>query len=194
MIHSLETERLLLRPLQLADAEWTQQLFPHWEIVRYLAARVPWPYPEDGAWTYYRDIALPAMERGDEWHWSLRLKSDPGPMIGSIAVMRSENDNRGFWLGLPWQGIGLMTEAAEAATDFWFEELGFPRMRVPKAQVNRASSRISEKNGMRLIAIEDRDHVSGRLPAEIWEITAEEWRAHRISSPPPLKTKESRPK
>ena len=85
MIHSLETGRLLLRPLQLADAEWTQQLFPHWEIVRYLAARVPWPYPADGALTYYRDIALPAMERGDEWHWSLRLKSDPSQMIGSMT-------------------------------------------------------------------------------------------------------------
>lgn len=32
----------------------------------------------DGAHVFYRDVALPAIERGDEWHWSLRLKSQPG--------------------------------------------------------------------------------------------------------------------
>jgi ribosomal-protein-alanine N-acetyltransferase len=48
-IPALETARLLLRPLQLDDAEQVQILFPHWEIVRYLASRMPWPYPPDGA-------------------------------------------------------------------------------------------------------------------------------------------------
>jgi ribosomal-protein-alanine N-acetyltransferase len=74
----LETERLLLRPLRLADAEQTQLLFPQWEIVQYLNAIVPWPYPDDGAFAYYRDRALPAMARGDEWHWTLRLKEKTG--------------------------------------------------------------------------------------------------------------------
>src|SRR5207253_6299536 len=39
----LYTERLILRPLELADAEAIQQQFPNWEVVRYLNARVPWP-------------------------------------------------------------------------------------------------------------------------------------------------------
>lgn len=37
MTPELETPRLLLRPLELADAAETQILFPQWEIVRYLA-------------------------------------------------------------------------------------------------------------------------------------------------------------
>jgi len=65
MIPTLETRRLLLRPLELADAEQAQILFPHWEIVRHLADAVPWPYPADGAHCFYRDVALPAVERGD---------------------------------------------------------------------------------------------------------------------------------
>jgi hypothetical protein len=32
---------------------------------------------------------------------------------------------------------------------------------------------------MRLVAREEREYVSGRLPTEIWEITAEEWNARR---------------
>ena len=65
---TLETTRLLLRPLELADAPQIQALFPNWEIVRHLAAQVPWPYPADGAYRYIRDIALPAEERGEAWH------------------------------------------------------------------------------------------------------------------------------
>jgi ribosomal-protein-alanine N-acetyltransferase len=183
VISELETERLFLRPLQLADAETTQRLFPQWEIVRYLANHVPWPYPADGAFTYYRDIVLPAMACGEEWHWNLRLKSDPSQVIGSVALMKNEKNNRGFWIGLPWQRKGLMTEAAYAVTSYWFDVLGFPVLRVPKAIVNTASRRISENSGMRVIATEERDYVSGRLLTEIWEITAEEWRAKATPNP-----------
>ena len=179
MIVPLETPSLILRPLELADAEQTQKLFPRWEIVRFLNGRVPWPYPNDGAFTFYRDVALPAMARGEEWTWSLRLKTNPDQLIGSIGLMKEANNNRGFWLGLAWQGQGLMSEAADAVTDYWFDDLRFPVLRIPKAVENTASRRISEKQGMRMIAIEERDYVSGRLPAEIWEITAEEWRARR---------------
>jgi len=72
-----------------------------------------------------------------------------------------------------------MSEACEAATDFWFETLHFPVLRAPKAVANQASRRISEKQGMRVIATEEREYVSGRMVTEIWEITADEWRAGR---------------
>lgn len=73
-----------------------------------------------------------------------------------------------------------MTEACEVVTDYWFEVLKFPFLRVPKAIGNASSRRISEKQGMRVIAVEERDYVSGRLPAEIWEITSKEWRARKL--------------
>lgn len=174
-VPALETVRLLLRPLEISDAEQIQNLFPHWEIVRYLQNRVPWPYPPDGALTYIRDIALPAMERGDSWHWTLRLKTELDQIIGSISLMTSHNKNRGFWMGSHWQGRGLMSEACDAVTNYWFDVLKFPVLRAPKAMENAASRRISEKQGMRVIRSETRDYVSGRLPGEIWEITAEEW-------------------
>ncbi len=179
MTPTLKTPRLILRQLELADAGQTQILFPQWDIVRLLAKRVPWPYPHDGAYRFYHDVALPAIEKGDEWHWTLRLKSDPDQLIGSICLMRNENDNRGFWMGLPWQRQRLMTEACEAVNDYWFFTLKFPVMRVPKAIANTASRRISEKHGMRVVAVEDREYVSGVFPGEIWEITVQEWRAFR---------------
>jgi RimJ/RimL family protein N-acetyltransferase len=176
MIVELETKRLLLRPLQLADAEETERLFPQWEIVKFLNAGVPWPWPQGLAHLRYRDFILPAIERGEEWHWSMRLKDSPQHLIGKMSLQKDEWDNRGYWLGLPWQGRGLMTEAVAAANDYWFDVLGFHVLRAPKATANIASRRISEKTGMRVIASLERDYVCGRLPAEVWEITAEEWR------------------
>ncbi|MFD2265197.1 GNAT family N-acetyltransferase [Lacibacterium aquatile] len=176
---TLETPRLLLRPLELADAEAAQHLFAHWEIVRHLNAVVPWPYPGDGCHIFYRDVCLPEMERGDAWHWSLRLRNDPSIFIGAISLYRLAGNNRGFWVGLPWQGQGYMSEASEAATDYWFDVLQFPLLEVPKAIDNKGSRRISEKTGMRVVRTEERAFVEGRMPAEIWQITAEEWRVRR---------------
>ena len=176
MIVPLETKRLFLRPLQLEDAAEAERLFPQWEIVKFLNALVPWPWPKGQALQQYHDVILPAIERGEEWHWSLRLKESPERLIGKISLHQDEWDNRGYWLGLPWQGQGLMTEAVAAVNDYWFDVLGFKVLRAPKAVANIASRRISEKTGMHVIATLERDYVCGRLPAEIWEITAEEWR------------------
>lgn len=93
--------------------------------------------------------------------------------------MKGEHVNRGFWLGLPWQGQGLMTEASEVVTSYWFNILQFPALRVPKAVANTASRCISKREGMRLVALKEHDYVCGRLPTEVWEITAEEWRARQ---------------
>jgi len=169
--------QLLLRPLSLSDVDAVQEKFSRWQIVQFLSSVVPWPYPADGALTFIRDIALPAMEKGTAWHWSIRLAEAPDRLIGVISLMDGPDDNRGFWLVPEWQGQGLATEAANAVTDYWFETLGRPALRVPKAIGNTASRRISERAGMRVIASCERDYVSGRLPAEIWEITREEWRS-----------------
>jgi RimJ/RimL family protein N-acetyltransferase len=175
----LETARLVLRPVALDDAGQLQALFPQWEIVRLLSNEIPWPYPPDGALTYLRDVALPAIAAGTLWMWTIRLKSDVDRVIGAIDLKVSPDENRGFWIAPPWQGRGLMTEAAGAVTDFWFDVLAQPVLRAPKASANVPSRRISEKQGMRIVATEERDYVGGRMPVDVWEITVEEWRMRR---------------
>ena len=176
---SLHTPRLVLQPLCLADADAIQQRFPHWEVVRYLNDVVPWPYPEDGALSYLRDVALPAMARGEEWHWTLRLLARPDEVIGSISLMDQVDNNRGFWLSPPWQGQGLMSEACKVIDAYWFQTLGRALMRVPKAAANERSRRISERGAMRLVSSEKGRFVSGEFACELWEITREEWLENR---------------
>jgi [ribosomal protein S5]-alanine N-acetyltransferase len=176
-IPTFTTARLVLRPLDLSDADAIQALFPRWEIVRYLTRHVPWPYPADGAVRFIRDAALPAMREGREWHWSIRFAGEPARLIGAIGLLDRPGDNRGFWLDPTWQGQGLMSEACVPVTDYWFETLRRPVLQVVKAVANVPSRRISERGGMRLVATTEWDFVSGRLPTEVWEITREEWRA-----------------
>jgi len=174
-IPTFQTRRLILTPLELTDAPAIQRLFPHWEVVRYLDSRVPWPYPDDGALTYVRDHALPAVAAGCEWHWMIRMADDPAQSIGSISLYDQPGNHRGFWLAPQWQGKGYMREACEAINAYWFETLGRPVMQVPKAVGNLASRRVSEREGMRMIATQQGDFVCGTLPKEIWEMTREDW-------------------
>jgi [ribosomal protein S5]-alanine N-acetyltransferase len=178
-IPTITTSRLILRPLDLSDADAIQDRFPQWEIVRLLASHVPWPYPADGALGYIRDVALPAMRQRTEWHWPIRLKTAPDRLIGAISLTDKPGENRGFWLDPDFWGQGLMSEACAAVTDYWFETLERPVLREHKAAANEPSRRISERGGMRLIETRERGYVSGRLPAELWEITREEWRGRR---------------
>ncbi|MFS2224838.1 GNAT family N-acetyltransferase [Pantoea sp. B65] len=178
----LVTDRLILLPLTPEDAEQMQQIFPRWEIVRHLAATVPWPFPDNGAQRYVNQVALPAVAAGTAWFWSIRRQADPAVMIGLICLSDDADNNRGFWLVPEWQRQGLMTEASRAVTDFWFNTLQRPRLRAPKASENDGSRKISTNSGMRLFSRGKKQYVAGLLDSEVWEITREEWLAQQNRS------------
>jgi ribosomal-protein-alanine N-acetyltransferase len=115
-IPNLITARLILRALRPADSDAIQRVFPHWEILKFMGATIPWPYPEDGASSYVQNIAIPAMREGREWHWTIRPLNQPNLLIGMISLMDQPDDNRGFWLNPDWQGQGLMSEACQIVT------------------------------------------------------------------------------
>ncbi|HEX4848130.1 MAG TPA: GNAT family N-acetyltransferase [Novosphingobium sp.] len=176
MVPTLETDRLILRPLTLDDEAAIQRIFPQWEIVRWLDAKVPWPYPDDGARFFLEQVALPQMARGEGWHWSIRRRAEPAELIGEITLQESDLTNRGFWIDPEWHGRGFASEAADAVTAFWFGTLDRPVLRIAKAAGNIASRRISQKQGMRMVRQFEGELVSGPCPFELWELTREEWR------------------
>ena len=179
MIPNLETERLILKPLCREDIDAIQQVFPQWEIVRWLDARVPWPYPEDGARSFIEQVVLPAAKAGTGWHWSIRRRADPATLIGEITLQDDPRNNRGFWIVPEWQRHGYAGEAADAVTQFWFEVLSKPVLHVPKAAANIASRRISERQGMQVIEVFKGQLVGGEYDFELWELLREVWLARR---------------
>lgn len=179
-IPTLNTVRLVLKQLTLDDAPQIQKIYPKWEIVKFMSSGTPWPFPENGAENFIKNSALPDMSKGFGWFWTIRTKSSPEKVIGLICLNDRENDNRGFWLSLEYQGQGYMREASIAATDYWFNTLNKTVLRVPKAAKNIRSKNISTGSGMRLIATGKKEYVSGLLDSELWEITRDEWNKIRL--------------
>lgn len=177
----LRTPRLVLRPLRSKDAPVIQMRFPRWDIVCWLDAKVPWPYPADGAAVHVA-TCLAEMERGEKAHWAIIPRSGPADLIGVISLWPDDgtfNGQRGFWLDPDFQGQGLMSEAADRVTDYAFCDLGWPSLCVTNAQPNLASRRIKEKQGARLIDMRSARCVGGQVSQMVWELMREEWLARR---------------
>jgi len=174
-IPKLQTERLILKQVSFDDIESYRKHFVDYEIIRHLAAAVPWPYPEDGIEQFFNSI-LPQQGK-ERWSWGLFLKENPTELIGVIELWRKGTpENRGFWLGKKFWGQGIMTEAVYSVMDFAFNQLGFKKLVFANALGNKRSRRIKEKTGAKLIGSEPAKFVDPNLTQhEIWELTKEDW-------------------
>lgn len=174
----LETARLILRPYAPSDVDAVQRIFPQWEVVRWLHAGIPWPYPDDGAAANMADC-LARTARGERHFWAITLKGDDA-LRGRIDLWPfdgEKRDMRGFWLDPALQGQGLMTEAAEAVTRYAFRVLEWPFLYLTNAAANRASGRVKEKQGAVLVDVEPRQYVSGPAEGQIWRLDRDAWLA-----------------
>lgn len=177
----LETAQLILRPLEARDTAAVQRIFPQWELVRWLHAGIPWPYPEDGAATNMAQC-LERRAKGERFFWAITLKGGDDTLVGRIDLWPFDGqvrDTRGFWLDPELWGRGLMTEAADAVTDYAFRDLGWPVLYLTNALANRGSGRVKEKQGAELIDVESRAYVSGPGEGQVWRLTREAWLAGR---------------
>jgi len=189
----LKTPRLILRPVRTKDTPVIQRRFPKWEIVRWLDAKVPWPYPADGAATFVAGC-LEEMASGEKSHWAIIPRSGPTDLIGLINLWPDDGTNggqRGFWLDPDFQRRGLMTEAADRVTDYAFRDLGWPTLCVTNAQGNQGSRRIKEKQGARLIDLRIAHCVSGQVTQMVWQLRREDWMARQPLQPPTLSRAEA---
>lgn len=178
---TLETDRLILRPVREDDAPAIQRGFADWEVVKYLSAVVPWPYPEEGAATYVAKC-LDEHARGVKFHWGVTLKTGGDKVVGVIDLWPFDGEKRtmrGFWLARAFWGRGLMTEAAERVTAYAFEDLGWPFLYLSNAEPNVGSHRVKEKQGAELIDVGTSAYVSGELPRMTWLLTRQAWAARR---------------
>lgn len=146
MDQKLKTERLVLGPFREEDADAVCALAGNWNVARMLA-RVPHPYTRDlaAAW-----IASCETDRwsGDEITFCIELNGDA---VGSIGLQRNAPGiyEFGYWLGEPWWGQEIMTEAAREVVRFAFNELGAKTLISGHFLDNAASGRVLKKCGFR---------------------------------------------
>lgn len=177
----LHTPRLVLRPLRSKDAPVIQRLFPQWDVVRWLDAKVPWPYPADGAAAFVA-ACLQEMARGEKSHWAIVPRSGTADLIGLIDLWPDDGvsrNQRGFWLDPAYHRRGLMSEAADRVTDYALRELGWPHLWLSNAQDNHGSRRIKEKEGAQLVELIIGRYVGGETSQMVWLLTRDTWLARK---------------
>lgn len=177
----LHTPRLVLRPVRSKDAPVIQRLFPQWDVVRWLDAKVPWPYPTDGAAAFVA-ACLQEMACGEKSHWAIVPRSGTADLIGLIDLWPDDGvsrNQRGFWLDPAYHRRGLMSEAADRVTDYAFRELGWPHLWLSNAQDNHGSRRIKEKEGAQLVDLIMGRYVGGETSQMVWLLTRDTWLARR---------------
>jgi RimJ/RimL family protein N-acetyltransferase len=122
-IPTLETERLLLRPLTEADVGPLHAIMQDADVMRYIGDRRIPTLQET-----WRGVA------GWIGHWALRgyglwavEERASGALIGRIGLINPVDwpgPEVGYMIGKPWWGRGYATEAARAALDWGFTTIG----------------------------------------------------------------------
>lgn len=102
----LKTDRLILRPLEMGDAQAVATQIAEWEVMRWLTTP-PWPYRLQDAEDY--------IGSGNAAH-SFAITKD-----GVVCGVAGISDELGYWLGKDHWGQGIMTEAARAVVAHHFE-------------------------------------------------------------------------
>ena len=140
----LECERSVIREWARSDKAALLRFANNRNVWRNLT-RFPHPYTEaDAEWWF---SLLESM--AEPTHWAIEVDGDAAGGIGvrlgeGIHVKSAEF---GYWLGEPYWGRGIMTEAAKAVSPYAMRRFGLIRLEAPVFEWNPASMRVLEKCG-----------------------------------------------
>jgi [ribosomal protein S5]-alanine N-acetyltransferase len=146
MLDVIETERLILRPLQADDAEMIVDLVGDYEISKNLA-RVPHPYHLSDAHDFLqwvKDAPEPSAFR------AICVRPDRRSLQGIISyewAQAKQNAEIGYWLAKPLWGQGVMTEAARAMVRHAFARKGLDTIVSCYFNSNPASGKVLIRAG-----------------------------------------------
>ena len=145
----LVTERLILRPFVLADAE---NMYGNWASDSQVTRYVTWDPHES---LFDTETILTAWcslyNNPTVYNWAIELR-ETGEAIGNISVVnRSDRDEYceiGYCLSSRYWRQGIMPEAASTVIRFLLTEVGYHRVEARHDSRNPASGRVMQKCGM----------------------------------------------
>jgi len=145
---TLHTERLILRPHTIWDADDLQKLINDKDIAS-TTLTLPYPYSLEDAIDFLGKREESYEETGSP---EFAITHKDGYLIGGIGIKLNkehENAELGYWIGKPYWGKGYCTEAALAVVKYGFEVMGLNRIYAKHFTRNPASGRVMQKIGMK---------------------------------------------
>src|SRR6476646_5676337 len=116
--HELRTARLILRPLERAHLEPMLSLISAKEIAA-TTLRIPHPYTREDAEQYF-DSMEEEIDKGVMVRRSIFVAAT-GDYCGSVGLHIERDNERaelGYWIGVPYLGRGIASEAARAVVEY----------------------------------------------------------------------------
>ena len=151
MRHKNETERLVLRQIELRDAKAFSKLGSDFDIAR-MTGSFPHPFPLISA--EFKVMHLRAQKRRGLAHpYTITIKDGSDDMIGGADLFKRSAEalwEIGYWIGRPYWGKGYITEACSALLTEADSTLG-PQDRIAGVFTdNPGSARVLQKLGFEL--------------------------------------------
>src|ERR1041385_6067954 len=145
---TLQTERLTLRPMTVADAAELHRLVNDVESARD-TMMIP-PPQREGRAEEWIGKHQERFDKNEEVVFGIERRED-GAFVGVIGVIPEPHDMAefGYWIGQEYWNHGYATEAAAAVIDYTFRTLGVNRIEALHFVRNPASGRVMEKCGMK---------------------------------------------
>jgi ribosomal-protein-alanine N-acetyltransferase len=144
---TLETARLILRPLTVADAE---AIFSTWasdpDVTRYMSYSTHSSVNVTVEWLTMEEQSA---SKDTHYNWGFVLK-ETGVLIGSGGIYYTESREAydlGYNIAKPYWGRGLTTEASRGMLDFAVQTLNVREFTAHHAKDNLASGKVLEKLG-----------------------------------------------
>jgi len=141
---TMRTERLVLRPFEVSDAQRVLKIQQNWNVTRMLRM-APWPQTLELTRGWLASH-LEEWRAGTGYRFALVRA---GTIIGCADVDEIEGGEGviGYWLDEAAWGQGFATEAARAIVEFAFGRVGLHRLRSGHAFDNPASGLVLRKLG-----------------------------------------------
>ena len=174
--HPIETDRLLLRKLELGDVyEYYERLMGDADVSRYMLFD-----PHQTIMESLEDMQqkLRCYDEEPFYCWGVERKEEAG-LMGMVQLLRFDEqaDSCSFvyMLGCNYWNQGYGTEILKAVFRFAFEELEVQRILADHMTKNIASGKVMEKAGMKHIGTETGKYEKMGIlyDAEIYEICNE---------------------
>jgi len=144
----LKTQRLILRPFCLSDADEVQRQAGNPKVAA-TTATIPHPYP-DGAAEEWISKHSEWFEKRLAVDWAIELQ-ETKKLIGCISLGINKIHNRaelGYWIGEENWGQGFCSEAANAAIHYAFKSLELNKITSRHMSENPSSGKVMIKAGM----------------------------------------------
>lgn len=156
----LNTERLVLRPLQQSDVPVMHTLCNDPDVSAPIAD-MPYPYPVEAA-AGTVEAMQHLMASGEVYAFAVVPRdSKSSELVGIVYLIPNpvyQHAELIYWLGKPYWGKGYATEAAHAVLTFAFGPLKLHRVYASVFRGNTASAHVLEKCGMQFEGMQ-REHI-----------------------------------